>query len=222
MPRKLIHKHALNGLFFCALATCWAVSAASQPGETLNASVLNQTEVESSEPADATTHASGLLRTINGERITASALEEVVASGEARTSGVIGGQRSFYLTDANYQTNEVLNACAEGYHMASLWEILDVSNLVYEANHPDAHTKSDSGSGPPALWFGWIRTGWDASGSNAAGSGNCQNWSSVDSGDVGSIVRLSNDWSSQPSRVGAWEPSTSTCNVVGPVWCVVD
>jgi hypothetical protein len=214
--------HAFNGLLICVLTIAWPISAAGQTDEALDGSVAEQEQGASGQAASALKKATGPLTTVNGEQVDEYVLKEAAVNDKEGMSGTVGTQGDFYLTNANYPANAVLDACAEGYHMASLWEILDVTNLVYAADHPDAYTKSDSGSGPPARWYGWIRTGWDASGSDTVGSGNCQNWSSVDNGSDGSLVRLSNDWLSQPSRLGAWEPSAFTCNSFGPVWCVAD
>ena len=41
-------------------------------------------------------------------------------------------RKSFYLTKTSHNGSQVLTACAEGYHMASLWEIFDTSNLRYD------------------------------------------------------------------------------------------
>jgi len=69
------------------------------------------------------------------------------------------GLRKFYLTDADYDGNNADGAsvCAEGYHFASLWEILDVSNLEYDQDL--GATSDDSGHGPPSSIGGWILTG---------------------------------------------------------------
>jgi hypothetical protein len=131
-----------------------------------------------------------------------------------------GGGRHFYLTDADFATVDSLTACASGYHMASLWEILDVSNLVYDHDHPDAHVKDDSGQGPPSFWYGRVRTGQDASSSATAGSGNCNNWTSTSSADTGVFVRLSREWETAPGDIGPWDATSFACHVVGPVWCV--
>jgi hypothetical protein len=106
----------------------------------------------------------------------------------------VNSARHFYLTSANYSTNQALTACAAGYHMASLWEILNVSKLVYDYDHLSAKKLDDSGWGPPSGWNGWVRTGYISSGDNIAGNGNCRNWSSVSSGDYGVSVRLSRYW----------------------------
>ena len=42
------------------------------------------------------------------------------------------GARKYYLTLPQFEGDQVLTACARGYHMASLFEILDTSNLRYD------------------------------------------------------------------------------------------
>ncbi|HHO47724.1 MAG TPA: hypothetical protein ENN06_04615 [Desulfobacteraceae bacterium] len=96
----------------------------------------------------------GYLSTINGEWIPEDAVvsQQLSSSISSLTVSSIGGRKIFYLTAANYHTNEALTACGAGYHMASLWEILNVTNLVYEYDNPAAYTKADSGYGPPSNW----------------------------------------------------------------------
>ena len=57
--------------------------------------------------------------------------------------------RHFYVTYATYAPGTAPTACSAGYHMASVWEILDMSDLAYDYNQPDAKTVADSGFGPP-------------------------------------------------------------------------
>jgi hypothetical protein len=146
----------------------------------------------------------------------------VVRPAPGQASQVEVARRGFYLTELDYDADQALSACAEDYHMASLWEILDVSNLAYAYDHPDAHTKDDSGRGPPSHWYGWLRTGWNSSGTDTAGVGNCQNWTSITSGDRGSIGRLTYDWATAPTAVGPWETLAWDCSGIAPVWCVQD
>ena len=128
--------------------------------------------------------------------------------------------RHFYLTNANYLPNAALTACGVGYHMASLWEILDVSNLTYDYAHPAAYTQADSGYGPPSNWYGWVRTGGSSSNSSTAGSGNCLNWSSNSGSDYGVAVRLSNTWETAPGDISTWDATSFNCTFISPVWCV--
>jgi hypothetical protein len=126
----------------------------------------------------------------------------------------------FYLTNASFATNRVLTACATGYHTASLWEILDVSNLIYDYDNPAAYRKADSGLGPPSYWHGWVRTGWDSSGDATTGTGNCNNWTSTSGTAYGVSVRLSRTWETAPGDIFTWDANSFTCNYTGPVWCV--
>ena len=130
--------------------------------------------------------------------------------------------RHFYLTSTIYYTDQALTACSAGYHMASLWEILDVSNLTYDFNHPAAKIKSDSGFGPPSNWYGWVRTGYDSSSSATTGTGNCNNWTSRLDTAYGVSVRLSNSWEVAPGDIYTWDTTSFPCNYTGPVWCAGD
>jgi len=167
---------------------------------------------------------SDVAATINGESVPVSAQGAPAGTGAQAMIAAAPGAlpRHFYLTQGNYRPNQALTACGAGYHMASLWEILDVSNLIYDYNHPAAHTKSDSGYGPPAYWNGWVRTGWTSSTSNTAGTGNCNNWTSTSAGHYGVSVRLAISWESAPGDIFVWDATSFACSLVGPVWCVAD
>lgn len=168
--------------------------------------------------------AGNLVFTTNGEWVPHSTLGPVPSlstEAEEISTQAASGSR-FYLTDANHPPDEALTACASGYHMASLWEILDVSNLSYAYDHPDAHIKADSGNGPPSGWNGWVRTGGSASTSSTAGTGNCNNWTSASSGASAASIRLATNWETAPGDISTWDATSFTCNFVGPVWCVED
>ena len=166
----------------------------------------------------------GYLPTINGEWIPEDAVvsEQSTSTISTLTVSPTSYRRIFYLTNLNYPTNQTLTACGAGYHMASLWEIINVTNLVYEYDNPAAHTRADSGYGPPSGWYGWVRTGYDSSGSSTTGSGNCLNWTSIDVANYGVSVRLSNSWETAPGDIFTWDATSFTCNFTGPVWCVRD
>ena len=163
-----------------------------------------------------------LVPTTNGEWIPRDSLGVTTSSlpqpAEAVTSGA--GGRRVYLTHANYATNQVLTACASGYHMASMWEIYDISNLIYNYTHSAAEKKSDSGYGPPSYWNGWVRTGNDSSTSSTTGTGNCSNWSSTSASAYGVSVRLSRTWETAPGDLGPWDATSFSCSLIGPVWCM--
>lgn len=168
--------------------------------------------------------AEGLLPTANGECVPADSIGMALpqAASASAVAASSGGARHYYLSSANYNGSQVLTACAVGYHLASFWEIQDTSNLTYDYNHPLAYNKADSGFGPPSLWYGWVRTGQDSSGSNVAGTGNCLNWTSNANTNSGVFVRLTDTWETPPGEIGPWDATPFTCNFVGPVWCVGD
>jgi hypothetical protein len=166
----------------------------------------------------------GYLPTPNGEWVS----EDAVASTQSSTGIAMltisptVGRKNFYLTILNYSGSEVLTACGTGYHTASFWEILNVTNLVYEYDNPAAKIKADSSYGPPSNWYGWIRTGEESSGANTAGTGNCLNWTSSLNTNYGTIVRLSNAWVTTPGDIFTWDAATWNCVGFAPVWCVRD
>ena len=159
---------------------------------------------------------------VNGEDATAALAEEGV-SADGRSLAVTlpaSIKRGFYLTKLTYFPNQALTACAPGYHMGSIWELLAVSTMNYHYNHPLATTKADSGRGAPSYWYGWVRTGTDAAAVNTAGMGNCLNWTSVSNSDYGVAVRLTRDWSTPLGPLGPWQATSFTCATISPVWCV--
>jgi hypothetical protein len=127
------------------------------------------------------------------------------------------GAKKYFLTMDNFPGDQALEACGKGYHMAALWEILDVTLLKYDAQR--GQTRSDSGSGPAAELFGWIRTGTGASNSTGAGVGNCNAWTSNLVTDYGSMVELNGGWDEPAVSASPWNPATATCDTTLPVWC---
>lgn len=110
-------------------------------------------------------------------------------------------------------------ACAAGYHMASLWEILNTTNLEY--NTTLGFTYDDSGEGPPTCIHGWVRTGYSSGNANTEGLGNCNNWTSANEADYGTVARLPCDWTQAPD-VDVWQAWTQGCDSLSKVWCVAD
>jgi hypothetical protein len=153
--------------------------------------------------------------------VVVAALVPVVGQGRG-TGQPPFAPRAFYLTQTQYTGGEALTACAAGYHMASLWEIFDPSNLRYESDL--GRKNDDSGFGPPTGEVGWIRTGGPSSGVNVGGKGNCLAWTTGAGNFSGSLIRLTEEWNdfTPSSRVNPWSPDATTCQLVNPVWCVQD
>jgi hypothetical protein len=89
--------------------------------------------------------------------------EAAVSFSGHSTSSAVLLQREYYLTTAPVVANQALSACAAGFHMASLWEIQDPSNLDYNIVLGYA-LNADQGHGPPTfdgigVISGWVRTG---------------------------------------------------------------
>jgi hypothetical protein len=140
----------------------------------------------------------------------------------AQSSGV----REYYRTKTYHFGDEAdgtdgngAGVCAEGYHFASLWEILDPSHLKY--NTTLGTITADSGQGPPALTLGWVRTGFGRSGSSTPGIGNCDGWDSNSDTDRGTRAYLASDWEAGQD-IYVWEVQTMRCDLGTGVWCVED
>lgn len=125
----------------------------------------------------------------------------------------------FYLTQDVFTGGQALTACADGYHMASLWEFF-LTSLTY--NTKLGFVEDDSGFGPPAR-FGWIRTGRSSSGNiGAVGGNNCFAWTSSDSSHFGTIVMPTQFWGLPPEGSSPWRAGNHPCNISIHVWCVKD
>jgi len=158
---------------------------------------------------------------------------EVAASGpqapldHARDSPLASSasMRGYYLTKTLHNGAEAdgtdgngAGVCAEGYHFASLWEIVDPSNLKYDTAR--GKTKADSGQGPLSGTIGWVRTGYVSNNGTTAGQANCAAWSGT-SGN-GTRARLPSDWTAGGQDIHVWEVGTTSCGASTYVWCVAD
>jgi hypothetical protein len=152
--------------------------------------------------------------------------EEVLASdlGAFQTAGTTGLRR-YYLTTGGYDGSLAdgsdgngAGVCAAGYHFASLWEILDPSNLEY--NTDLGVTADDSGKGPPT-WggWGWVRTGYVDNGGSTPGSANCSGWDYTTG--KGTNVTLSASWGTDED-ISVWRVAADDCTMVLSVWCIED
>src|SRR5437867_5551570 len=142
------------------------------------------------------------------------------------------GRRRFYLTKESFQGNQAITACASGYHMASRFEILDVSGLDYDTGM--GLTTDDSGSGPPSAAasyespgpFGWIRTGGasqftEPTGPPGSAAVNCATWSSNSAQAYGTVAYLTDRFIAEnDSPAAPWNGRPQRCDVSCRVWCV--
>jgi len=146
--------------------------------------------------------------------------KEAAASGPQAPAAASTGMRQYYLTTDLHDGSEALTACASGYHFASLWEILDPSNLKY--NTDLGYTWEDSGQGPPTSTQGWVRTGFTSSTSNTEGQANCNAWTSSESGHYGTRAFLPPSWTAAVQDIHVWTVWTFGCDFGFQVWCVED
>jgi len=131
-----------------------------------------------------------------------------------------GGTREFYVSKTFHNGADASSACEPGFHMASMWEILDPSNLRYNTHL--GFTQADSGEGPAADPSGWVRTGGSSTSSDRAGYASCFAYSSDSSLERGSVVWLSAIWEDLAGDIGNWQAGISPCDTGNRVWCVQD
>lgn len=154
-------------------------------------------------------------------------------------------KRYFITADINITATAAPNACGPGFHMASLFEILDPSNMAYDNTNDLAfkQTDHDLGAGPPSTYHGWVHTGYyNSHGLTDDGfllplGANCDGWSSDDTYDAdgnyrwGTAVALMFTWKyvvlpgdSERLRraVPWWDADRRVCSGSRPVWCVSD
>jgi hypothetical protein len=152
--------------------------------------------------------------------------QQVLASNpQSVTAG--SSQPMYYLTSSTYNGDAVTpvnipnetDVCDSGYHFASMWEIVDPSNLEY--NTSKGLTRADGGSGPPSAIKGWVRTGY-ISASSIAGQANCTIWTSSSDQVSGTWVALSNTWAANDQELFVWDIDIDTCDTDNYVWCVED
>jgi hypothetical protein len=125
--------------------------------------------------------------------------------------------RKFYLSMDPVTGSQAPFACNQKFHMASIWEILDVSNLQYDTKN--GIVLDDSGSGPPTTVPGWIRTGFANNiSSNTPGVANCNAYT-TDNGN-GTRIFLPADLNSASNVSSPWKANIASCGNQVPVWCV--
>jgi hypothetical protein len=149
--------------------------------------------------------------------LTLPAEDVVVTASEAAVTQP-SGMRQFYLSEYSSDGDAALAICAAGYHMASLWEIVDPTNLKY--NPSLGRESADSGQGPPSDQVGWVRTGYSSDNSTTSGLANCSAWSNLNG--LGTVLNLHDYWTNGGQDIGVWNAGTADCELSRSVWCVED
>jgi hypothetical protein len=139
--------------------------------------------------------------------------------GEAGAPGTCAPRR-YYLTKTVHDGANALSACATGFHMASLYEIFDTTELQYDTTL--GLLEEDSGDGPQTERGGWIRTGAEASIVGDPGDSNCFAWTKSDVGASGTTAQLDEDWGDPAEVSSPWKASSEACGPKRRVWCVED
>ena len=154
------------------------------------------------------------------------AQESASASSQLAPTVAATRMRQYYLTKDSFKGSKPSGSngsgagvCANGYHFASLWEILDPSNLKYDTVLGDA--RFDSGKGPPSFTLGWVRTGSSTNNFPNPGRANCSNWG-LESG-FGTVVSLTTNWTDSSNRdIFVWDAAFQSCGQNLQVWCMED
>jgi len=152
--------------------------------------------------------------------------ESAAASSQPAPTSAATRMRQYYLTKDSFKGSKPggsngsgAGVCASGYHFASLWEILDPSNLKYDTILGD--NRPDSGKGPPSYTLGWVRTGSSSNNSHNPGLANCSNWE-LESG-FGTVVSLTTNWTDSSNRdIFVWDAAFQPCSQNIQVWCMED
>jgi hypothetical protein len=154
------------------------------------------------------------------------AQESAAASNQQATAVAATRMRQYYLTKDSFlgskpsgSNGSGAGVCANGYHFASLWEILDPSNLKYDTLLGD--DLLDSGKGPPSFTSGWVRTGSSSNNNRNPGHANCSNWE-LERG-AGTVVSLTTNWTDSSNRdIFVWDAALQSCSENAQVWCMED
>lgn len=125
--------------------------------------------------------------------------------------------RQFLKSMSQGQADQATAACPSGFHMASLFDIMDPSAFSY------AGTKFvDTGEGPQTQLPAWIRTGSVFSETvDIIGRANCNSWTSNSPEHFGTVASLGWDNNLTMERF-PWNVAVFPCDSFLPSWCAED
>lgn len=196
----------------------WLQIAVRCPAGSGSYTTLSPRQETTATPYSIYSLSTGALRGIPISTATPASENVLQYNGSLWAPTSIDTRRQFYLTTTTVVGNAAITACAAGYHMASMWEIFEVSTLKY--NTGIGYTATDSGSGPPASIAGWIRTGVPSFTNTVPGNANCSSWTSNSAAHSGTRVNLQPQWASASEFTAPWDSTVQTCNATSRVWCV--
>jgi hypothetical protein len=131
-------------------------------------------------------------------------------------------RRRYYLTPNQLQGNHGANDCAFGFHMASIFELLDLSDLEYDRTR--GYLLNDIGSGPPEAQ-GWARPGTNGGATTSCSTGqiNSPPWSSNSATSDGVVVTpIWGSFATSTDSTPRWRSQVMQCDDAFRVWCVED
>ena len=161
--------------------------------------------------------------------------------GTVMTSAPVRDPRRWaYITQTTFSGAEAggPSPCEDGYHFASLYEMLDPSSFTYDPYYGGAEAYRDQDiNQPPTNSWAWIRTGfpWSSGPSSSgsigdAGLRNCDGYTLAGFDDWGTIVALNPCWEEDADcSMGTfwgnavapwWLTDVSRCSSEYPIWCI--
>ena len=164
---------------------------------------------------------------VSALQASANATNETVSTLQAPVNaGVPVKPKMYYLTKNTFDGGDAIKSCDPRFHMASISEIQDPSNLQYVNRSTSVYDSlvDDEGLGPPSNQMGWVRSGvYPPSGFVY----DCEDFLENRDNHSGTTLSL-NDWFEAGIEQTAatpnmrWQAAQSPCSQPEPVWCVED
>ncbi len=130
-------------------------------------------------------------------------------------------QKKYYLTSKTYPANQVLKACASGYHMASVLELINPERLIYNYSVLYAlYQGGDQGHGPPINVSGWVRSSNIPSLINASCEAGGLPWTDTSQSNNGAIATSTVFWDINDVATHAMAITNDFCDALRNVWCI--
>jgi len=145
--------------------------------------------------------------------------EAVIEPPATVNAGLLAKPKMYYLTKNSFDGGDAITACDSGFHMASISEIQDPSNLQYADRSTAEYDSLVDGQrlGPPSNHMGWVRTGvYPPSGFVY----DCEDFRDNRYNHSGTTVSLTEQTASTPNML--WQAALQFCSQPEPVWCVED